>query len=231
MKRFYKLAEAAPVEGGWQILLDGRAVRTPARALLMLPNPRLADLVAGEWAGQGEDIQPDLMPFTGFANAAIDHVMPDPAGFAARLLDFGDTDTLLYRAEPEEPLAARQAEAWEPLVRWAEQRYDITLRRVAGIMHQPQPDLARSRFQAALQAQHPFVLSPLSIIASLSGSLVVTLAAAEGLHDAGHLFDLANLEEDWQVELWGQDYLAEENRALRLAQFTAAWDFVRAVEG
>ncbi len=231
MKRFYKTSQAAATEGGWQILLDGRAVRTPARGALLLPNQKLADLVAGEWADQGEDIQPDLMPFTGFANAAIDHVIPDPAGFASRMLNFGDTDTLLYRAQPEEPLAARQDEAWEPLVRWAEQRFDITLRRVAGIMHQPQPDLARSRFHAALQAQHPFVLSPLSVVASLSGSLVVTLAVAEGLHDAGHLFDLTNLEEDWQVELWGQDYLAEENRAHRVKQFTAAWDFVRAVAG
>ncbi|MGB3791584.1 MAG: ATP12 family protein, partial [Sphingopyxis granuli] len=32
MKRFWKQAEAVPQDGGWGVALDGRPVRTPARA-------------------------------------------------------------------------------------------------------------------------------------------------------------------------------------------------------
>ncbi|OYW86273.1 MAG: ATPase, partial [Sphingobium sp. 32-64-5] len=98
MKRFYKDVSAEPRDDGtFAILLDGRPVRTPARAPLALPNGPLADAVVREWADQGEDIDPSSMPLTGFANAAIDQVTPDPAGFAATIAVYGESDLLCYR--------------------------------------------------------------------------------------------------------------------------------------
>ena len=85
MKRFYSKAETAPQPGGVAITLDGRPVKTPARAALLLPTEELAEAIAAEWNGQSEKIDPRSMPLTGLANAAIDRVAADPEAFARGL--------------------------------------------------------------------------------------------------------------------------------------------------
>ena len=58
MKRVYTRAEASPVEGGWQIMLDGRPVKTPGRQGLVVPNGGLGQAIAGEWQAQGDEVNP-----------------------------------------------------------------------------------------------------------------------------------------------------------------------------
>ncbi|HEU0134406.1 MAG TPA: ATP12 family chaperone protein, partial [Allosphingosinicella sp.] len=124
MKRFYENASVSPEEGGVAILLDGRPVRTPARNLLRVPTEELAEAIASEWNDQGEKIDPQSMPLTGLANAAIDRVEPDPTAFGATLARYGESDLLCYRAEGPRPLVERQARQWDPLLGWARTRFD-----------------------------------------------------------------------------------------------------------
>ncbi|HSC19794.1 MAG TPA: ATP12 family chaperone protein, partial [Rhizomicrobium sp.] len=78
MKRFYKDAAASTApDGGFTVLLDGKGVKTPKRALLSLPNLPLAEAVAEEWQGQGETLDTQTMPLTRLAFAAIDAVAPE----------------------------------------------------------------------------------------------------------------------------------------------------------
>ena len=56
MKKFFKNAEAGAVEGGFTVLLDGRAIRTPAKTAFVVPTEALAAAIAEEWAGQGEEL-------------------------------------------------------------------------------------------------------------------------------------------------------------------------------
>ncbi|MDX1580978.1 MAG: ATP12 family chaperone protein, partial [Alphaproteobacteria bacterium] len=77
MKRFYEKADIAKAEQGWQIVLDGRPIKTPAKAGLAVPGESLARAIAEEWQSQGEEIDPFTMPLTGLANAAIDRVAPN----------------------------------------------------------------------------------------------------------------------------------------------------------
>ena len=79
------------------------------------------------------------MPLTGLANAAIDRVAPDPAAFARGLAAYGESDLLCYRAEGPQPLVARQAELWDPILAWAQQRYDVVFELATGVIHMPQP--------------------------------------------------------------------------------------------
>jgi chaperone required for assembly of F1-ATPase len=135
MKRFWK--DVAVADG--QILLDGRAVRTPARMPLVLATAALAEAVAAEWRAVDETLDPRRMPLTGFANAAIDRIAPDRAGFANGLATYGETDLLCYRAENPPELAMRQAVVWDPLLDWARARYDVAFFVTAGIVHVAQP--------------------------------------------------------------------------------------------
>ena len=208
------------------ILLDGRVVRTPARATLALPTAALADAVAAEWRAVGDNVDSRTMPLTGLGNAAIDRVSPDTARFANDIGIYGETDVLCYRAAQPPELAARQAALWDPLLDWARRRYDIALTVTTGIRHAPQPQETLIRLAAAVAARSPFELAALSPITTIGGSLVVALMLAEHDIAADAAFDVTHLDELWQVELWGEDALAAEARAARRADFLSAARFL-----
>jgi chaperone required for assembly of F1-ATPase len=226
MKRFYKEAAASPGEGGVSIQLDGRAVRTPGRNLLFVPTEELADAIVGEWAVQGEDIDPRSMPLTGLANAAIDRVAPDPAAFSRTLAIYAESDLLCYRAEAPRPLIERQSATWDPLLEWARARYDVELATFPGVMHRPQPAATVERLAAVVAARAPFQLAALAPLVTISGSLVIALALAEGAISLPTAWAAASLDEAWQAEQWGEDALAAAALENRRREFEAAYRFL-----
>ncbi len=148
--------------------------------------------------------------------------MKDPAATVAKLVSYAETDTLCYRADPEDALFKRQQEVWEPLVAGIEQREDIRLYRVSGIIHRAQPEGSMERLKERLCRLDPFPLAGLFTMASLAASLCIGLEALEDDADPQALWMIANLEEEWQAELWGRDPQAEERRARRGEDFARA---------
>ena len=227
MKRFYKQASIAEDAGAYAILLDGRPVRTPARAPLAVPSQALAQAIAAEWDAQGEKIEPRSMPLTGLANAAIDRVAPDPGSFAAGLAMFGESDLLCYRADAPETLIARQAERWDPLLAWARRRYDIDFEVVAGIIHRAQPERTVEQLTKAVLARGAFELAALSPLVTIGGSLVIALALVEEAIDLDTAWVAATLDEAWQAEQWGEDLEAAKVLEARRQDFAAAYHFIQ----
>ena len=226
MKRFWKSAAAIRAEGGFAISLDGRPVRTPARAELIVPGRQLADAIAQEWASQPEDFDPRQMPLTGLANAAIDRVAPGPAAFADGLARYAESDLTCYRAAEPDELVARQAAHWDRLLDWARGRYDIHFELVTGIIHRPQPRPTLERLTAAVRALDPLRLAGLSPLVTIGGSLIAGLAVLSGDLDAETAFAATHLDELWQAEQWGEDALAVQARAHRQRDFMAAARFL-----
>ena len=226
MKRFYKEAAVLPETGGLAVLLDGRPVKTPARNPLRVPTEELAEAIATEWNDQGEDIDPRSMPLTGLANAAIDRVEPDVAAFARGIALYGESDLLCYRSEGPQALVRRQAAAWDPLLEWARKRYDIGLEVVTGVMHTPQPAQTVERLADAVAARDPFRLAALQPLTTISGSLVIALALAEGAVGLEAAWAAATLDEAWQAEQWGEDELATHALKARRRDFEAAYRFL-----
>lgn len=222
MKRFYKEAGTAAAEGGWQVTLDGRKVKTQGGRQQIVPSAALAAALAAEWAAQGEEIDPATFVLRDLADYALDVVEADRAAVIATLLRYGETDTLCYRAEPDEPLHSRQIAMWEPLLTAVEARWDIHFERISGIIHRPQPSETMKRLENVLAAHDAFTLAALNTLASLSASLSVALAAIEPGANITALWDASELEADWQVEQWGEDHEATARRERRLAAFTAA---------
>jgi chaperone required for assembly of F1-ATPase len=227
MKRFYKDVAVEQVEDGFRVALDGRAVKTQGRAPQVVPTRALADLLAGEWAAQGEELDPASFVFRDFADYAIDQLRADRTSAIATLLAYGEGDTLCYRVDPDEPLYRRQLELWNPLLAAAEARYSVRFERVSGIVHRPQPPETLAVLGAVLEAEDDFTLAALRSLASLAHSLVIALEALEPDADPDALFAAANAEEDWQAEQWGWEWTAEERRARRLADFEKAAVFAR----
>lgn len=228
MKRFWT---QVAVDADRVVTLDGRPVRTPGRVPLALPTDALAALVAGEWRAVPETVDPRSMPLTGLANAAIDRIAPDPATFAAGLAAYGESDLLYYRAVSPDPLIARQQAAWDPWLDWARTRYDVHFETTAGIVHRAQPAATLARLAEAVAALDAFRLAGLSPVVTITGSLVLALALIEHAGDGDTLWAAANVDEDWQAELWGADTLAAQALANKRREFDAASAFLRALDG
>jgi chaperone required for assembly of F1-ATPase len=227
MKRFWKEVGVSEVAGGFAVTLDGRALKTQGKRAQVVPLRPLAEALAAEWAAQGETIDPAGFVLRDLADMAIDVIAEDREAAIAGLLRYAETDTLCYRAEPDEPLHARQLEVWEPLLLAAEARWDVHFERVASVIHRPQLPATLARLKAVLETKGTFVLSALATLTPLSASLVIGLAALEDGADARQLWTAAELEEEWQAELWGREAEAELRRARRFAAFSAAMDFAK----
>lgn len=217
MKRFYKDVSVAEAEDGFRVLLDGRAVKTPARNVLALPTRALAEAIAQEWRGQGDEIAPAAMPFLRLANTVIDGVVPNRAGVIDAILRFGENDLLCYRADQPAELAARQREGWDPVLDWARQRHGVDFVVVQGFTHADQPAATLAAFRAALDRQDSFSLAALHVVASIAGSVVLALTLAEGERSAAEIFALSRIDEEHQAATWGRDREAEA-RAASLAR-------------
>ena len=226
MKRFWEEVAVTREGEGHGIALDGRPVRTPSRAALAVPTTRLAEAIADEWRAVKGDVKPRAMPLTGLANAAIDRVAPDSRAFAAGLSRYAISDLLCYRAEDEGPLLDRQRAAWDPLLSWARERYDIHFEVAAGVMPIAQPRATLARLEEAMAARSAFELAALSPIVTVTGSLVAALALAEAAEDAATIWRAARVDQDWQEELWGLDALAEAATAAHRADFDAGARFL-----
>lgn len=225
MKRFWKDVTVEPEAAGWGIKLDGRPVRTPARALLNVPTELLAEAVAEEWRAVAETIDPRAMPLTGLANAAIDRVGSDRESFARGLARYAEADLLCYRAEGPRGLVERQEE-WNPLLAWARRRFDVDFATTAGLTHVPQPEATVKRLSHALGALDPFRLAGLSPLVTIGGSLVTALAVFEKAISTEEAWDAISVDERWQLEQWGSDAEAEAALENRHRDFLAAASFL-----
>jgi chaperone required for assembly of F1-ATPase len=226
VKRFWKDVAVEPEGNGWAIKLDGKAVKTPGRAPLVVPVERLAHAISDEWRAIGATVDPRAMPITGLANAAIDHVAPDPRVFAEGLGRYAEADLACYRVEGPSALVGRQEEQWDKLLGWARRRYDVDFVTTLGLTHVDQPPATVERLSYALAALDPFRLAGLSPLVTIGGSLVAALAVLEKAITAEQAWEAVSVDEQWQLEQWGSDQEAEAALENRRADFLAAARFL-----
>jgi chaperone required for assembly of F1-ATPase len=231
MKRFYaNVSIGIPKRGSYSILLDGKPVKTPKRADLVLPRRELAEAIAEEWRAQGEEIKPAEMFLTKCANTAIDQTAGHEGPVVEGILAYAN-DLLCYRAEFSEDLKSRQSENWDPLLDWLEARFGVKLRIGTGIAHIEQEEAALAKLRAAIGGHNAFTLTALHAAATLCGSLVLAIAILEGRLTAEEAFAASRLDEEYQAEKWGRDAGAELRARAMAAELDAAARFMRCAQG
>lgn len=222
-KRFYTSVEIVEDGDGFAVRLDGRPVRTPARSLLSLPSRGVAEAVAQEWRDQRDVINPATMPVTRLANTVIDGIASNAEPIRQDLARYAETDLLAYRAEGPERLVARQAERWDPIVRWAEEEIAALIAVGQGVIYVVQPAETVAALRARLDREvDAFRIGALHQATTLTGSLLLALALASGRLNAAAVWSLAHLDEDWNIEQWGEDDEARARRDARFADLRAA---------
>ena len=211
----------APGAEGYAVTLDGKPVRTPARHLLAAPALALAEAIAAEWEAQREVIDPGKMPLTRLANTIIDGVADRPEPVTAEIGKYLASDLLFYRAGSPAELVERQRRHWDPIIAWAKDALGARFVCVDGITHVAQSEAALAPARAAVPA-HPWRLGATHAVTTLTGSALVALALARGFLTAETAWQVANVDEDWNMERWGRDALALKRRASRFAELKAA---------
>ena len=210
MKRFYKETAVDLGDGGHRILLDGKPMRTPAKAVLVVPTRALAEAIAAEWGQVPDkaDINVSHLPLTRLAATGLDRVTSQRARVIEDTAKYAGSDMLCFRAREPETLVKRQQETWQPLLDWAAERYGARLVIVEGLAFVEQPADAVARLAEVVAAHSDLGLSALYNLTHISGSLIVALAVAEGHLSAADAFAAAQLDELYQIERWGEDPIA-----------------------
>ncbi|MEQ8371058.1 MAG: ATP12 family protein [Alphaproteobacteria bacterium] len=224
MKRFYKTVSTVSANGGFSVCLDGRPILTPGRARLIVPTAALAEAVAAEWEEQTEEINPAAMGLTRLVNSALDRAAAAPGAILDQVMAYVDTDLVCYRSDEPPDLAAAQAAAWDPVVAWAERRFDIHLALTTALLPQAQSPAVHQALRAAVAARQTMALAALGAMTQASGSLLVALAVAEGALAAEPAWRAVRVDERWQASRWGED--AEATR-LEQGQWREFSDCVR----
>jgi chaperone required for assembly of F1-ATPase len=214
MKRFYKETAAEAGDGGWRVLLDGKSMRTPAKAELVVPTRALAEAIAAEWREVPDkvDIKVTHLALTRLAATGIDRVTTQRERVIEDTAKYADSDLLCYRATVPSSLVQRQHENWQPLLDWASERYGAPLVVANGTSFVAQPSQSVARLHEAVAAHGDLALSALYNLTHIAGSVVIALAVAEGHLSAEQAFAAAQLDELYQIERWGDDPLALERR-------------------
>lgn len=232
MKRFYKLTSVDEGDGGFRVLLDGKPMRTPAKAVLVVPTRALAEAIAAEWAAVPEkaEINAAHLPLTRLAATGIDRVVSRRDEVIADTSKYAGSDLLCYRASGPDSLVALQRERWDPLVAWASERHGARLTTAEGIGFVEQSAEAKARLHEAVAAHGELALSALYNLTHTAGSVVIALAVSDGRLDAAGAFTAAQTDELYQVDRWGDDPIAEKQREGVRRDIEAATRFLSLLE-
>lgn len=215
-KRFYKQASVKADIAGFAVELDGRPIKTPAKVTLTMPTAALAEAIAAEWNGQGERLDLHGMTLTRLANVAIDRTPDTRDELADELSRYAGTDVTCYLADTPAELQQRQEAAWKPMRDWVGQEHGVILVPVIGLMASPQPEASLEAVRTYARSLDDFRLTALTWACSLLGSAVLALAMERGKLDAKQALLASCVDEEWQIEHWGEDDEAKAVRAARV---------------
>lgn len=206
VRRFYTAVSVVPVEaGGFAVQLDGRALRTPARAAFVCPSEALAQACAAEWARQGDILNPPQMPLTRLANVAIDRTPQARDELAVGIGQYVETDLVCHRAAGPDTLRQRQAALWDPVADWARAHLGAAFVVVEGVIAAGEDEAGAGATAALAAGLDDFRLTGLAHGVGLMGSAALAFALMEGELSADAAFAAACLDDAFQLETWGED--------------------------
>lgn len=227
-RRFFQEAKAAARDGAFVLLLDGRLAKTPAGTPMALPALGLAEAMAEEWAAQSEWLDWTAMPLTRIVHSAIDRVARAPGATAADIAKYAATDLVCYRAEGPKKLVEAQAAGWDPVLAFARKKLGADFVCTEGVMFVEQPPAARTAVAEAVARAAgagpaaPFALAALHVMTTLTGSVLIALAAADRALSPEDAWLAAHVDEDFEIEVWGEDSETAARRERQWREFAAA---------
>ncbi|XP_028355769.1 ATP synthase mitochondrial F1 complex assembly factor 2 isoform X3 [Physeter macrocephalus] len=222
-KRFYQNVSITQGEGGFEINLDHRKLRTPQAKLFTVPSEALAVAVATEWDCQQDTIKTYTMHLTTLCNTSLDNpTQRDKDQLIRAATKFLDTDTVCYRVEEPETLVELQRNEWDPVIGWAERRYGVKIGSSTSIMGPSIPARTREVLVSHLASYNMWALQGIEFVVSQLKSLVLTLGLIDLHLTVEQAVLLSRLEEAFQIQKWGSVEWAHDYELRDLQARTAA---------
>jgi chaperone required for assembly of F1-ATPase len=225
-RKFYKSVEVSELNG---ILLDGRAVKTPMKNPLVLPNRALAEAVAAEWLAQDKVIDPELMPVTKLANTALDKATAERAHVLDEIVQYAGSDLVCYWADRPPELVALQRQHWQPVLDWANATLPAEFQHAKSITHIAQSETSLAAVRKRAEALSNWQLTGVYILMTLMGSSLLAMILQAG-HDAEAVWTAAHVDEDYQISQWGWDAEAVHRRNVRRREFDGLVAFLKLIK-
>jgi len=235
-RRFYKEVTVQQRDGAYILLLDGRSAKSPGGNQLALPSSAAARALADEWAAQDETIDPAAMPLTRIVNSAIDGVACRLDATVDEIARYAGADLVCYRAPEPRTLSEAQAAAWDPILAFARKKLGAHFICTEGVVFVEQPEPARVAVKEAIKRiansgqAAPFALAALHVMTTLTGSVLLALAAVHGAHTPAEAWTAAHVDEDFEMRAWGEDAEALRRRARQWREMEAAARLFQAVQ-
>lgn len=208
-KRFWKHAEVVLTENGYAVQLDGRPIKLPERTSLCVPSRALAEALAAEWQEAGQQVgglfRAEDLPLTGIAGSMLERIPQQKAGVVESLLAYAGTDLLCYRASAGSSLAQAQQEQWGKWLAWCANAFGAQFAVSEGVMPIAQNAETLAKLRGVLEAATPAELAALAMTIPALGSFVLGLAAVKADTTPEALAACATLDEQAQMQRWGQD--------------------------
>jgi ATP synthase mitochondrial F1 complex assembly factor 2 len=183
LKRFYKTVDVTEVvdkPGFYNVRLDGKLLKSPAKSAFDLPNRSIALVIATEWDAQTNPIagiQPSSMPFMILASTAVDQIIPDSEFVQKTCLSYLPTDTALFFSdETDRVLQKKQKQAFEPLIAWLNSNFDLDVKASYNSFNKiKHSDNTITKVKTLIESMDPFTLSCLQSLTMECKSLVMAL--------------------------------------------------------
>ncbi len=203
-KRFWKASTVEASENGFVVWLDGRSVKTPGGAPMVLPNLRLAEAIQAEWDAVTDHIAFEAMPLTRLAFTAVDRMPNVVDETVVEVLRYAETDLLAYPSDYPQALIAREAAAWRPWLDWAAGE-GLVIHQNTTLIHTSQPVETLTRLEARVRAMTAFEQAGLMSAIPLLGSVILAFALHSGRLGGADGFAVSRVGENFQAETWGRD--------------------------
>ena len=226
-RKFYKSVEVSEQNS---ILLDGRAVKTPMKNTLALPNRALAEAVAAEWVAQVRVIDSELMPITKLANTALDRATAEREHVLGEIVAYAGSDLVCYWADRPPELVQLQRKHWQPVLVWANVTLPAQFRHASSITHIAQDDASLAAVRKRAETLDNWQLTGVYILMTLMGSSLLALKLQAG-GDADAAWAAAHVDEDYQTSQWGEDSEAILRRTGRRREFDGLVQFFELLRG
>jgi chaperone required for assembly of F1-ATPase len=223
LKRFYKSVEVSDALG---ILLDGRAIKTPLKKPLVMPSRAMAEAVAEEWQAQVEVVNPALMPVTKLANTAIDRATSERASVVDEIVQYAGSDLVCYWADRPPQLVQLQRQHWQPVLDWAAESLDATFKTASGISHVEQDEAAMQAIRNTAERLDEWNLTAMFLLTTMLGSALISLRMQSAASSADAAWAAANVDEDYQISQWGEDWEAKIRRESRAREYQGMVKFL-----
>ncbi|XP_074244404.1 ATP synthase mitochondrial F1 complex assembly factor 2 isoform X2 [Saimiri boliviensis] len=198
-KRFYQNVSITQGEGGFEINLDHRKLKTPQAKLFTVPSEALAIAVATEWDSQQDTIKYYTMHLTTLCNTSLDNpTQRNKDQLIRAAVKFLDTDTICYRVEEPETLVELQRNEWDPIIEWAETRYGVEISSSTSIMGPSIPAKTPEVLVSHLASYNTWALQGIEFVAAQLKSIVLTLGLIDLRLTVEQAVLLSRLEEEYQ---------------------------------